>query len=105
VSPTATDPPPVAAGKMIAEAIRGCGLRPDGRAMRIGVYLRPSKRVLRGFVSPLPWLDGAKVRCIKQRVTALTLPLDVDPSTFVEWRVRLLAYRAEVRVLKPAALR
>ena len=58
-----------------------------------------------GAYSPLPWLDATRARCIKERVTALTLPLSVSPDTFVEWRVRLLAHHAEVRVLKPRELR
>jgi hypothetical protein len=89
---------------MVAGVIRPCLPTGEGR-LRVAVYAQTSGEVIRGFVSPRPGLTKNIVKCIKDRLPGIELPVTLKKPDFVEWSLKIEGNTVQARVVRPPYLR
>jgi len=92
-----------AAGIEVGQAIRSCVA--DGVRVRVAVYLLPTGTVRRAFVSPGPGVKSDTVKCVRDALGGMSLPLGLKKQDFVEWQLTLDGATVKARVVRPAGLR
>jgi len=102
----AGEPPEIAAGTAVGEAIRSCNPGDGGKkSFRVAVFMQPTGKVARAFADPKQGISTVQSDCIRRTLRGVQLDLTPPEGGFIEWRLRVFSDRVESRVVGPPALK
>ncbi|MBK6849928.1 MAG: TIGR02266 family protein [Proteobacteria bacterium] len=94
-------------GLIVAERLRSCfGRITASVELKAALFVQPTGRVVRGFVTTRRGtpLAADLLRCTRERVAKLQLPLTLPRADFVEWQLTLAPTGARATLTKPRRL-